>query len=311
MVALPLVALLALAGLPLAGCGGSPSAGTPDTLQISASFYPLQYVVEQVAAEHAEVTNLTKPGAEPHDLELTPADVAGITEADLVVYLAHFQPAVDDAVAAEADPTRVLDVADSARLVEADEATHAAEGAEHEDGHDHGTLDPHFWLDPTRLADVGTAVAQRLADLDPDNAADYEANAAELATALTDLDSQYRQGLADCQSRDLVTSHEAFGYLARAYGLTQRGISGLSPEQEPTPQQLADAAAFVAANKVTTIYYETLISPDIAKTVATETGAATAVLDPIEGLSESSAGEDYLQVMATNLQTLREGQQCR
>jgi zinc transport system substrate-binding protein len=240
---------------------------------------------------------------------LTPADVAGITEADLVVYLAHFQPAVDDAVAAEADPTHVLDVSDSARLVEADEATHAAEEAEHED--DHGTLDPHFWLDPTRMADVGTAVAQRLADLDPDNAADYEANAAELAAALTDLDSQYRQGLADCQSRDLVTSHEAFGYLARAYGLTQRGISGLSPEQEPTPQQLADAAAFVAANKVTTIYYETLISPDIAKTVATETGAATAVLDPIEGLSESSAGEDYLQVMATNLQTLREGQQCR
>ena len=149
-------------------------------------------------------------------------------------------------------------------------------------------IDPHFWLDPLRLADVGDAIAAELSALAPDEAATFTQNAAALRSELEALDAEFSAALADCANTDLVTSHQAFGYLAQRYGLTQVGISGLSPDEEPTPAQLAEVTDFVAANDVTTIYYETLVDPGIAETVAAETGASTAVLDPLEGLNADS-----------------------
>jgi zinc transport system substrate-binding protein len=296
MVFMPTWSLLAAAVVSIAvvaGCaspGGAASAGASGggRPEVITSFYPLQFVTQRIAGDAVTISNLTKPGAEPHDLELTPRDVASLADADLVVYLSGFQPAVDTAVAQQAHTA--YDVAGSADLA---------------------AKDPHFWLDPIRLADVAANLAARLATLSPAHAADFRRNAATLRTDLLALDADYAAGLAHCASKDLVTSHTAFGYLSRRYGLTQRGITGLRPEDEPSPGAVAKIADFVKAHHVRTIYSETLVSPAVAKTLARETGARTAVLDPIEGLDDASAGADYLAVMRANLDTLRVGQTCR
>ena len=319
----------------LSGCEneGSTSTAGSDRLSVVASFYPLQFAAERVGGEHVQVENLTKPGAEPHDLELAPADVGRLAEADLVVFLHGFQPAVDDAVETEAGDA-AYDVEPDARLDltapadahggeghedgeeghEGEEEGHEGEeeGHEGEEGHDEeaGTTDPHFWLDPTRLADVADALAEQLATLDEANAQDYRDNAAALRADLDALDDEMSSGLASCASTELVTSHTAFGYLADRYGFEQQGLYGLSPDDEPSPKDLAEVSEFVTEHDVATIYYETLVSPAIADTVAQETGARTAVLDPIEGLSDTSAGDDYLEVMRSNLTSLQSGQSC-
>jgi zinc transport system substrate-binding protein len=294
----PLVALASL--LALSACADdadASAAGAAGRSSIVTSFYPLQYVAARIAGDRATVTGLTPPGVEPHDLELTPRDVASVSDADLVVYLRGFQSSVDEAVEDEAKGT-ALDVAPAARL-----------DRRIENQGDEGT-DPHFWLDPQRLKAVAGLVEQRLARADPAGAATFAAGLKAVSADLDALDASYRDGLADCVDRDLVTSHQAFGYLAERYGLTQVGISGLTPEEEPDPATLARVSDFVRAHQVRTIYYETLVSPAIARTVAGETGARTAVLDPIEGITDASAGRDYLTVMRANLRSLQEGQPC-
>jgi zinc transport system substrate-binding protein len=264
-----------------------------------------------VAGDLAEVSPLTPPGAEPHDLELTPKQVAGLTESDVVVYLAGFQPAVDDAVAQQAVEAG-FDVAPVADLTIAGADDHAEEeagAAEEED--DHGATDPHFWLDPVRFQDVARAIGDRLAEADPDNAGTYRANASALTDELADLDEELAAGLAQCDQDELVTAHTAFAYLADRYGFSQEGIAGINPESEPDAAALRDLTELVREHGVTTVYTETLASPALAETVARETGAQVAVLDPVEGLTDSSAGDDYLEVMRSNLETLRAGQQCR
>jgi zinc transport system substrate-binding protein len=272
-------------------------------LAVVASFYPLEFVVGRVGGERVAVTNLTPAGAEPHDLELTPGDVAGLANADLVVYLAGLSPAVDEAVEAEAGD-RAFEVGEFADLALTYTPIEEGEAA------DETATDPHFWLDPLRLADVADAIAGRLGQADPDGVESFSTNAASLRGELESLDGEFRAGLESCESRDVVTSHNAFGYLADRYGLVQVGITGLTPEEEPTPADLAAVTEFVREHDVRTIYYETLVSPAIAETVAAETGAATAVLDPIEGLSDESAGSDYFTVMRANLASLQAGQPC-
>lgn len=266
-------------------------------LDVVTSFYPLQFVAEQVGGARVNVSNLTPPGAEPHDVELSPRTVAKIEDADLAVYLKGFSPAVDEAIAEHAS-ANAFDVTVDADLVPAPDGSG-----------DHAT-DPHFWLDPIRLAAVADGLAYRLGDLDPPGRATFLANAAALRERLAALDGELAHGLAACQNRYLVTSHAAFGYLATHYGLVQRAITGLGAEGEPTPESLASAAEFVRANDVRTIYHETLVSPAVARTIARETGARTAVLDPLEGLGDAGPGADYFTVMRANLATLREGQPC-
>ncbi len=315
---------------PAAAAGG-------ESLSAVAQFYPLMFATERVGGDDVDVTNMTPAGAEPHDLELTPQDMTTLVDATIVVYLSNFAPAIDDAVG-ELDASQIFDAAEYARLdleggdhdhdhededahdhddEEAhdheDEDAHEDEEAhdhEDEDAHDHGGADPHFWLDPIRLADVADALAVQLGELDPEQAAAYTERAAALRTELEALDAEFAEGLAECESRELVTSHEAFGYLAERYDFTQVGIAGLSPNNEPSTAQLAEVTDFVNEHDVQTIYYETLVDPSIAETVAAETGASTAVLDPLEGLSDDSPGSDYFEVMRSNLEALREGQGC-
>ncbi len=310
--------LLALGGTTLAACGSASAGGAGDGPQVVVGAYPLQFVAERVGGDAVDVVNLTPPGAEPHDLELAPRDVGQVVDADLVLLVPGLQPALDDA-AAERDPAGVLDVTADLDLLAADDAEHAhEEGEEHEEGegeeshegHDHGSEDPHFWLDPTRLADAADAVAATLAEQAPDQADGFAERAEALRADLEDLDGRYADGLAQCGSRELVTAHTAFAYLADRYDLHQVGVTGISPEQEPSPGQLTSVTEFVREHGVTTIFTETLVSPEVAEVVAAETGATTGVLDPIEGLSDDSAGSDYLEVMDANLESLRTGLDC-
>jgi zinc transport system substrate-binding protein len=292
----------------LTGCGSGDGTGVgKDGVSVVAGFYPLEWVASRVGGDAVTVSSLTPPGAEAHDLELTPQDVAAVAEADLVVFLEGFQPAVDEAAGSEAGD-HAWDAGQAADLSLPADAHE--DGADEHEAHAEETHDPHFWLDPTRLAAVGDALAGRLAEIDPDGAAAYEDNAAALRTDLEGLDAEIRAGLAGCAVDTLVTSHDAFGYLADRYGLEVVGISGLSPSQEPDPAQLAEISELVKDRGVTTVYTETLVDPAVAETVAAEAGVRTALLDPLEGLTDDAAGEDYLDVMRSNLAVLQEGQSC-
>lgn len=331
----PALAAATVSVLTLAACGsGTSGRGTGATtgenqaVGVVVGFYPLEFVAARIGGDRVRVTNLTRPGGHAHDVELAPKDVATVSKADLVVYEKAIQPAVDAAVDGESVEHRV-EVGDVVQLeVVADQPTvdvadpadqHGPAGEEghatgHE-GHDHGdtadatAVDPHFWLDPVRYGAVAKAVADQLTTIDPAGKGTFEKNLASFSRELTTLDGEFRTGLASCRTKDLVTSHAAFAYLADRYGFHQVAISGLSPDQEPEPQRLAQVADFVKKNDVSTIYAETLGSPAVAQTVARETGAKMAVLDPIEGLTQE--GSDYFGVMRRNLQALRAGQGCR
>ncbi|GAA2706908.1 metal ABC transporter substrate-binding protein [Micromonospora olivasterospora] len=302
-------ALLSLGGL--TACSDDGGGADPQRVDVAAAFYPLQFVAERVGGDAVRVTNLTKPGAEPHDLELTPGQVGEVNQAELVVYLKGFQPAVDEAVE-QAGGDRAFDVAGVQPLLDVHAGGHEHEHeGEDEAGHagESGGKDPHLWLDPTRLATVADRLAERLGAVDPDRAADYTARARTLRADLEKLDAEFAAGLKTCQRREIVVSHTAFGYLTQRYQLEQVGMTGLTPETEPSPQRLAEVAREAREHQATTIFFETLVSPKVAETIAAQVGARTAVLDPLEGLSAGS-GADYLSVMRTNLQALRTALSC-
>ncbi len=279
-------AILAAVAALASGCGNSTASGNGH--EIVAAFYPLAFASEQIVGAGTDVRNLTPAGAEPHDLELTPSDVRAVDDASLVLYLGDgFMPGLETAV--KHRHGRSLDVL--AELRDQDEFARGMAG------------DPHVWLDPVRYAEVvrliGTALGR-------------EAPAARLARRLDALDGEYRRGLARCARRQIVTSHAAFGYLAARYGLEQIPLEGLTPEAEPSAKDIARLVDAVRSSGATTVFFEPLISPKLAETVAREAHVETAVLDPLEGIgkSEIAAGADYFSVMRTNLATLQKALGC-
>jgi zinc transport system substrate-binding protein len=273
-----------------------------------AAFYPLQFVAQRIAGDQATVTSLTQPGAEPHDLELTPRQVASLTTASLVIYQKGFQAAVDEAVSQSENPG----VIDTATVVPLRPLASADADLDHGDRpeRDHSDLDPHVWLDPTALSRIARAVAQRLSTIDPTHAPDYERNADTLVKDLDDLDRSFHSGLAHCVRTEFMTTHAAFGYLAERYQLRQIAISGLSPDLEPSPARIAEVQHLAQTKGITTIFSETLVSPAVAQAIAGDLGLATDVLDPVEGITRQSRGHDYLTVMSANLEALRKAGQC-
>jgi zinc transport system substrate-binding protein len=300
-------------GLAAGACASETSADDSASLEVVAAFYPLEFVADRVGGDQVAVTNLAPPGAEPHDLELSPGQVADIGQADLVIFLGSFQPAVDEAVSQNAADGGfdVLDVVPLLGVTAPDEHGHGEE--EGEDGEDAdepaGGMDPHVWLDPQRVATIAQELAAELGTLDPDRAADYTANAEALGGDLAALDTEYEEGLAGCERQEIVVSHAAFGYLTDRYGLEQIAITGLSPEDEPSPQQIEEAAQEAEEHGATTIFFEVLVSPDVAQLIADQVGAQTAVLDPIEGLAPD-ADDDYFSLMRNNLDALRAALGC-
>ncbi len=290
-------------------------------LSVVAAFYPLQFLAEKVGGDRAEVTGLTPPGAEAHDLELSPQQLAGLTESDLVVALGDFQPSVDEALTGLEAP--VLDLAVIADRQIGEDAEphddHAGEGGtENEHSEDegaqsedeHGDSDPHFWTDPTHMAEAAELIADAMTEADPDGADTYAANTETLVAELTALDEEAQSAFTSCQVDTLVTAHDAFGYFGDRYGFEIRSINGITPDQEPDARALAEISDFVADNDIRTVYTETLVSAAIAETVAAEAGVDTLVLDPVEGLTDDSAGADYLEVMRANIDAVRAGQVC-
>jgi zinc transport system substrate-binding protein len=271
----------------LASCS-SGHAQAASGVRVVTSFYPLQYVAERVVGRHAQVANLTHPGQEPHDVELTVRQTADIVDADVLVYERGFQAAVDQAVD-QNGPGHVVDAARSARL---------------------SGDDPHFWLDPTRLSTVAGAVEAQLAQVDPRHASRYAHNLRRLQRDLAGLDHAYRRGLASCRTRTLVVSHDAFSYLGRRYGLRVVAINGLSPDAEPSPAHVRTLQDLIRTDGITTVFSERLVSRRLADSLAGDLGIRSAVLDPIEGLSAATAGDDYLSLMRSNLRALRTADDC-
>ncbi|ARQ70887.1 metal ABC transporter substrate-binding protein [Streptomyces marincola] len=339
------------------GCGSDDGAGETgggDGLDVVASFYPMAFLAERIGGEHVEVSTLTEPGTDPHDLDIGAQQTARLSEADLVVYLAGLQPAVDEAVE-QSGAEHVVEATSLTTLAESgggeeehahdehehehadeehghDEHDHADEEHGHDHGdeghghdehdhgdeehghdhgdhghdHDHGGLDPHIWLDPVRYAEVAEGVGAALAEADPDHAADYERNTADLTAELAALDEEFAEGLATTETDTFITTHAAFGYLADRYGLHEESITGLDPESEPSGARMRELQDIAEADNVTTVFFETLISDETARTLANDLGLETAVLDPVEGITAESPGADYLEVMRANLDALRE-----
>ena len=335
-------ACAAATALALSACSSTASSGDSSSkdgsLTVMASFYPLKYLAEKIGGEHVSVTSLTPDGAEPHDLELSPKMVDSLSSADAVIYLSGFQSAVDEAIEQQA-PKTVIDVSSAAELVEAgsdanhpaeeeEEATdeaqsgeteahdHDHEGHDHE-GHDHAdhdhhhdmSADPHFWLDPIRMAKAATLVGDKLAEADSAHADTYKANAKALAEELTTLGDTLVAKTSTCKVKTFVTAHTAFGYLADRTGLTQVGISGLDPDSSPSPARLAEISQIAKEQGVTTIFTEALIDPKVAQTLADDLGITTAVLDPIE--SQTDASKDYTAVMQANIDALTKANNCQ
>jgi zinc transport system substrate-binding protein len=272
----------------VAGCGAA--SGAKGKTSVVAAFYPLAWAAEQVGGAKVDVRNLTPPGAEPHDIELTPRDVGRLQQADVVLYLSHgFQPAVEQAVGG-AGGKRVDFL--------------AGLGLRKGVGDEAGKPDPHVWLDPVLFARIVRRIGTVLG---------APGRMRLLVARLHSLDRDYRRGLARCSRRDFVTSHAAFGYLAARYHLHQIPITGIDPEAEPSPQRLQRLIGLVRREHVTTVFFERLVSPRLAETVARDAGAKAAVLDPIEGLtaSEQARGYSYFTLMGENLRQLRSALGCR
>ncbi|MCX5390604.1 metal ABC transporter substrate-binding protein [Streptomyces sp. NBC_00094] len=298
----------------LSACGTSDAAdkGSSGKLDVVASFYPMQYLAEQIGGGHVAVNTLTKPGVEPHDLELKPKQIGELGEADVILYLKGIQPAVDDAIA-QAGVENTVDAATLTTLeAHGDEVGHAHEGEEHaaeEAGHEghesEAGTDPHIWLDPVKYAEVAKGVGTALEKADPANAADYKKNTDALVTKLGALNTEFETGLKNTTTRTFITTHSAFGYLAERYGLEQEGITGIDPESEPSPARIKELQDIAAKDKVSTVFFETLASDKTAKTLAGDTGLKTDVLDPLEGITDKSQGDDYIEVMQSNLAALK------
>ena len=298
------LALVGATVLALTGCASAVPPSGSGKLSVEVAFYPFQFVAERVGGDAVEVANLTAPGTEPHDLELTPRQVAGLATADLVIYQSGFQPAVDAAIE-QAQPTRVVDTASFLTML-----TASADGEEQPNSTDAGSTDPHTWLDPTNLVRVAEHVRDSLSQARPAGAEAFAANTRALVADLTQLDHAITADLTGCAITPFITSHAAFGYFAARYGLTQVSIRGLEPDVEPSASRIAQVQQIARDNRVTTIFFETLVSPVVAESIASDLGLKTDVLDPLEGITADSRGADYLEVMRSNANSLKVANQC-
>ncbi|MDO8364137.1 MAG: zinc ABC transporter substrate-binding protein [Actinomycetota bacterium] len=318
----PRTSLVVAAGCALMGslvagmsaCGTSQSADD-GRFTVAVAFYPIEEMVRRVGGEAVRVVTIVPPGEEAHEYEPTPKQVAALESADVVFYLGNgFQPNVEKAIAGLPSSVHRVDLLEVVELLPITDALPGTDGATEGEVLADGS-DPHVWLAPANMRTMLRVVADTMVtnQVTPDSWAELQPAATEAYDAeLQSLDEQFRDGLAECRSTQLVTGHRAFAYLAQAYGLTQVAIAGISPGDEPSAKTLQAIAEFAAANDVRTIFFEANLPPDLARTVADEIGAATAALHTLETLSadQLAAGDDYVSVMTQNLTALQDGLGC-
>jgi zinc transport system substrate-binding protein len=289
-----LLATAALLAVPaLSGCSSTSNDGK---LKAVVGFYPLEFLVQQIGGQYFDVENLTIPGVEPENMTLTVRQTADVVGADVVVYLKGFQAPVDDAVAQSQSP-HIVDVGPAVDLVPFRENP--------------SEMNPHFWLDPVRYSQAATVVEQALAAADPAHATDYASNLAALQARLSDLNTQFKNGLATCQRTVVIVSHDAFAYMGSRYGFTSYAISGLSPDSEPSPAHIAQLHDLIQQYGITTVFAEPLASPAMADSLAQDLGISVATLDPIGGLESGNTSTDYFTQMESNLTALERANGCQ
>ncbi|OKL47785.1 hypothetical protein BSR28_02910 [Boudabousia liubingyangii] len=324
------------------------SGNSAKTVSVFTSLYPVEYLVQEIGGDKVKINSLAPAGVEPHDLELSPQQVATLPQADLLVYLKGFQSAVDKA-ADQNPPKHLLDIAPSANLVDADHDEHEHEGHDHEgtaeehehEGHDHegtaeghehegheheGTaeeheheghhhdhdnlgFDPHFWLNPNNMSSVAKSITEELVKIDPQNQDYYQKNLQKLEAQMKDLSTLAIDKTKNCKHRTFVTTHEAFGYLAKLTNLEQEGLSGLDPEAAPSPARLAEISKLVKERGLNTIFTEELVSPKVAETLSKDLGIKTEVLSPIETQSEEK--ENYATMFTKDIDQLSKALECQ
>lgn len=304
--------------------GAQDGAFTESEQDVVTTIYPVQFLTQEIVGDHFTVTNIIPPGVEPHDYEPTPRDITRVLAAKLLLAVGGgIDTWVEDMIAqveAHGAVTRLLD-SEMEFFVQGEEEEHEdeAEDDAHEDedgdheSHQHEGMDPHFWMDPLMSISAVQVILDGLIEADPSHQEEYRQRAQELMQRLQGLHERYVAGLSHCQKNVIIVSHDAFGYLARRYDVTVLPISGLSPEEEPSVRDLANLAHDAERHNVDTIFFETLVSPELAETLANEIGAKTAVLNPLEGLSEEEAtqGADYFSIMEENLVALQDALVCQ
>lgn len=273
-------------------------------VRIVASFYPLADFAKNVGGDYADVSNITPAGAEPHDYEPTPQDIAKIYNAKLLIFNGNGVDNWADKIRSELQSKGIMAV----KI-----ADHMDSPENNSPEEQRGKADPHFWLDPINAEKETDLIADALIQIDPAHKEEYERNRDNFKNRLVLLDQEYKIGLADCRLRTIVTSHNAFNYLARRYNFDTLYILGLTPDEEPSPQIIARTASLAKEKGIKHIFFETLVSPKLSETIANEIGAETLVLNPIEGLSdkEITAGKNYISVMKDNLNNLRTALLCQ
>jgi len=273
-----------------------------DKLNVAASFYPLAHIVAEVGGQHVSVKNILPPGAEPHDFEPSPQQFVDLGKSDLFIFNGgHFEPWIstwEKGVSTKSG--RVLNMVD--------------ELARRQNGliERGGEVDPHVWLDPVMFRQEVEIIRDVLIEIDPKNTPAYQANANQFIDSINELDQRFREGLRECVKHEAIVSHDAFGYLARRYDFSIIPIAGISPDEEPSPRDIARIADIAREKGLEYIFFETTVNPRLSETIAREVGATTLVLNPLESLTadEVQSGEDYISIMAMNLNNLQIAMSC-
>jgi zinc transport system substrate-binding protein len=288
-------------------------------LNVVTTFYPLEYLSKEIGKDNVSVRVLTPPGGEPHDFEPTAKDIIMVRTADVFVMNgADFEPWAEKLLNdLSKDSVRIVEMSEKMDLLAGSNDEHDEEKQNDEEagGHHHeiGEFDPHFWLSPVRLIEETLVLRDAFVQIDPKNAQKYTENAAILMARLSGVEKQYREKLSQCDQKEIVTSHNAFAYVAKDYNFFVHGIAGLSPTQEPSAQHLAELTKLVKEENIQYIFTETLVSPKFAETLAKETGVRVGVLNPVEGLTEQEKkeGKNLETVLLENLKSFQLGLNCR
>ncbi len=298
-------ALLMTGALLLATACSALKSNSDGKPRVVAEIYPFQFVAEHVGGDLISIETLTPPGVSAHGYELAPVQVASVQDADVVIYQAGFQVATDDAVK-NSGVDNALEVGSYVELIPYETKDRGYSG-----GNNIFDYDTHTWLDPENMSVVGQELAKRLGEIDPENKDKYQENADQFTTELKERDKQWAKQLASCERREFIPSHTAFGYFAKRYDLVQIPIAGLVPDQEPSPARIAEIQEMVKEYGITTIFYETLVSPALSNMLADDLGLETDVLDPVAGLTDQSKGNDYFEIMDANVDSIAKANGCK